>query len=66
LKTDVSEQHNLAGEQPQKTRQIHDKLLAWRNEIGAAMPTPNIAGEDDTNRTRRKRNRERRTDRVAN
>jgi arylsulfatase A-like enzyme len=66
LKTDVSEQHNLAGEQPQKTSQMHDKLLAWRNEIGAAMPTPNIAGEDDTNRTRPKRNRERRTDRVAN
>jgi arylsulfatase A-like enzyme len=41
LKDDIGEQNNLAKTLPDKTRELHNKLLAWRKEIGAPLPTPN-------------------------
>ncbi|MCX7888047.1 MAG: aryl-sulfate sulfohydrolase, partial [Verrucomicrobiae bacterium] len=41
LKTDIGERHDLAASQPDKLRELHGKLLAWRKQIGAPMPTPN-------------------------
>jgi arylsulfatase A-like enzyme len=41
LKDDVGEQKNLASQMPEKARQLHEQLIAWRQQIGAKMPTPN-------------------------
>lgn len=41
LATDLGETKNLASTHPDKTAALHTKLKAWRQEVGAAMPTPN-------------------------
>lgn len=41
LVKDVSEAHNLATEMPDKTKELRDRLHAWRREVGAQMPTKN-------------------------
>ena len=39
---DISEKTNLATQQPEKVKELHEKLIAWRKEeVGALMPTPN-------------------------
>ncbi len=38
---DISEQHNLAAKNPGQVKELHAKLVAWRKEVGAVMPTPN-------------------------
>ena len=56
LGTDIGEQKNLAQEQPGKAQELKAKLIAWRKEVGAKMPTPHKAGEqppDTTSRNRR-------------
>jgi len=41
LKDDLGEQHNLAAQHPEKVRELHAKLKAWRESVGARMPEPN-------------------------
>jgi arylsulfatase A-like enzyme len=41
LKNDLSEKNNLADAQPEMTQELRDKLAAWRESVGAKMPTPN-------------------------
>jgi arylsulfatase A-like enzyme len=41
LNDDPMEQHNLASVQPQKTAELREKLKAWRESVGAQLPTPN-------------------------
>ncbi len=41
LKADLGEQRDLAAVQPDKAKQIRDRLHAWRKEVGAQMPLPN-------------------------
>jgi len=41
LKDDMSEQHDLAGEMPQKAAELLEKLRAWRRAVGAQEMTPN-------------------------
>ncbi|MFM9010696.1 MAG: sulfatase [Planctomycetota bacterium] len=41
LAADIGEQRDLAAELPGKVRELHAKLLAWRQEVGAPMPTAN-------------------------
>lgn len=41
LKDDLSEKTNLAAAQPDKVKELHAQLLAWRKEINAPMPTKN-------------------------
>lgn len=41
LAKDIGETNNLAEAMPAKTRQMHERLIAWRDEIGAPMPTKN-------------------------
>jgi arylsulfatase A-like enzyme len=41
LKDDIGETNNLAQSMPEKARELHSKLVAWRKEIHAPMPTPN-------------------------
>ncbi len=41
LKDDLSEEHDLAKEQPAKAEELREMLHAWRKAVGAQMPTPN-------------------------
>jgi arylsulfatase A-like enzyme len=39
LKDDIGEQHNLVDANPDKLKQLHQKLKAWRIETNAPVPT---------------------------
>lgn len=41
LKDDIGESKNLAKEMPEKTRELHERMLEWRAAIEARMPTKN-------------------------
>ncbi len=41
LKDDIGEQKNLATEMPEKAKELHVKMIAWREAIKAPMPTKN-------------------------
>jgi alkaline phosphatase len=41
LAEDLGEQHNLAESQPAKAKELRDRLHAWREAVGAQLPTPN-------------------------
>ena len=41
LRADIGEKNDLAAAQPKKTAELRDRLHAWRQEVGAQMPTPN-------------------------
>ena len=41
LDQDIGESKNLAQTNAAKTKQLHDRLIAWRKEISASMPTRN-------------------------
>ena len=41
LKDDIGEQKNLATANPDKTKELHAKMIAWRESIKAPMPTKN-------------------------
>lgn len=38
---DNSEKNNLAATHPDQVKALHEKLIAWRKEVGAIMPTAN-------------------------
>lgn len=41
LSDDIGEKNNLAAANPEKTKELHEKLIAWRKEVNAIMPLPN-------------------------
>jgi arylsulfatase A-like enzyme len=41
LAQDIGEKNNLAAQHPDKVKALHEKLIAWRKEVNAVMPTPN-------------------------
>jgi arylsulfatase A-like enzyme len=41
LREDIGEKNNLAAKMADKTKELHAKLLAWREELKAPMPTKN-------------------------
>jgi arylsulfatase A-like enzyme len=43
LRDDIGEQHDLAAQMPDKARELRARLHAWRERVGAQMPTPNSA-----------------------
>lgn len=43
LKDDIGEQNDMAGKMPEKANELRDKLHAWRQAVGAQMPTVNPA-----------------------
>jgi arylsulfatase A-like enzyme len=59
LKDDIGEAHNLAAENPQKAKELHGKLVAWRESIGAKMPAPNTV-KDAAERQNKGRKQQRR------
>ncbi len=44
LRNDIGESKNLAKEMPDKAKELHARLVAWRAEVKAPMPTPNKPG----------------------
>ena len=44
LESDIGETQNLSGKHPDLARDLHSKLVAWRGEIGA--PVPSIPNPD--------------------
>jgi arylsulfatase A-like enzyme len=46
LASDIGEQKNLAESNPAKVRALHDKLVSWRKEVEARLPTKNPAAVD--------------------
>ena len=38
---DIGEANNLVKQNPEKVKELHEKLIAWRKEVGALMPSPN-------------------------
>ena len=43
LQQDLSEGNNLAAKMPDVAVELHSKLRAWRDDVGAAMPAPRSA-----------------------
>ena len=41
LHDDIGERNNLATKMPEKAKELHEKMLAWRAQMKAPMPTPN-------------------------
>jgi arylsulfatase A len=41
LKDDLGEKTDLAKQMPEKANELRQRLHQWRDEVGAAMPTPN-------------------------
>jgi arylsulfatase A len=41
LKDDIGEAEDLAGRMPEKVAELRNRLHAWRESVGAQMPTPN-------------------------
>jgi arylsulfatase A-like enzyme len=38
---DLREKNDLAAQHPDKVKALHEKLIAWRKDVNAVMPTPN-------------------------
>jgi arylsulfatase A-like enzyme len=55
LKDDIGEEHNLAKQKPEKVKELHAKLIAWREKVGAKMPTPNTESKSDVKKPKRKK-----------
>jgi arylsulfatase A-like enzyme len=41
LRDDPSEKNDLASTMPERVKELHTRLVAWRKQIHAPMPTPN-------------------------
>jgi arylsulfatase A-like enzyme len=41
LRDDPGEKNDLARAMPERVRALHERLLAWRKQVGAPMPGPN-------------------------
>jgi arylsulfatase A-like enzyme len=48
LDADLSEKTDLAAMAPDRVRELQAKMVGWRNQVGAAMPTPNPASRGGT------------------
>lgn len=58
LRDDIGETKNLATAEPEKTKELHAKLVAWREQVGARMPTlntPKAAADAAKPKKKRKR-----------
>jgi arylsulfatase A-like enzyme len=57
LRDDIGERNNLAQSMPDKAKELHAKMLAWREGIKAPMPTPNKPSEAPAAKKKRARNK---------
>lgn len=49
IREDLSETKNLADQNPEMVKTLHTRLIAWRKEVNAVMPTPNNESPTDKN-----------------
>jgi arylsulfatase A-like enzyme len=47
LRDDLSEQKNLADSLPDRVRELHGQLVAWRKSVKAPLPTKNVGGDQN-------------------
>ena len=57
LRDDIGETDNLAKQMPDKTKELHSKMLAWREAIHAPMPLPNTNDTSNVKIRTKKRSR---------
>ncbi len=57
LADDLGESNNLASDMPDKARQLHEQLIAWRSKIKAPMPTENSPSEKKSTPNKAKKKR---------
>ena len=55
LKDDIGEKNDLATAQPDKVKELHSQLLAWRKTFNAPMPTKNAKIDKSGKKGRRKK-----------
>ena len=65
LKDDIGESHNLAADNPKMVRELHEKILAWREKVGAKMPTKNAEQVDQTKLTQKERRQRKKARQAA-
>src|SRR5262249_34102357 len=46
LRDDTGERRNLAREMPERVKELHARLVTWRERIGAPRPRPRAASDD--------------------
>jgi len=63
LADDIGETKNLTKENPAKTKELHARLVAWRAEVHAPMPTKN---EGDAAKSKAKGKGKKKAERTAN
>ncbi|MEA3368297.1 MAG: sulfatase, partial [Planctomycetota bacterium] len=52
LRQDIGETTNLAETSPEKAKELHDRLVAWRKKVNAPVPTePNPKFDPATRET---------------
>ena len=64
LKDDIGEKHDVAAANVDKVAELHAKMLAWREKVGAKMPTKNV-DESDAKKLTKKERRQRKKARQA-
>lgn len=55
LADDIGESRNLASTMPDKARELHNRLVSWRESVNAPMPTPNSGTDPDSKAEREPR-----------
>jgi arylsulfatase A-like enzyme len=55
LKTDLSQTNNLGAKMREKAEELHQKLISWRQELHAPMPTKNTERGDAAPKQKRKK-----------
>jgi arylsulfatase A-like enzyme len=55
LKDDLGEKNDLAAAQPERLKELHEKLLAWRKEINAPMPRAKTAADEAAGKQKKRK-----------
>jgi len=55
LRDDLGESRNLATDQPDKAKELHEKMKAWRERIGAPMPVANVPSAEAEGKPKNKK-----------
>jgi arylsulfatase A-like enzyme len=65
LSDDLNEQHNLADQLPEKAQELHRRLVAWRKQVNAPMPSANDKPKGSAKAKFKNKNRPRKRNRRA-
>ncbi len=62
LRDDLGQKHDLAKSQPEKSKELHDKLVAWRTSIDAPMPTKREPGQESPAKKKAKKGKKKKAE----